>query len=234
MATRTSTRTRMAVVVRLAREDGEEELGEEGEEVRLDASAVEELERKWGAERTREWIRARGGRLEVGTSPRPEEDPALVRRREWLKARAEQREYARMVSDAVAPGGVGGLAPTPVAPEHTGGAGVSAFRQSLVGLNMVIGAGCAYVAADYVAGTLAWSKVNRAWAGLLAMVAALFIEMTLYVIRAAKFEDIDKRRAKRAEMHFSGLAGPGANYKPPELVEFLEAMRERSSNKKEE
>jgi hypothetical protein len=138
-----------------------------------------------------------------------------VRRKAWLIARSEQREYARMMENAVPPGSLQGVSIGSASPEHTG-VGASGFRQSLVGINMVIGSGAAYFgtlpcrlpaanarpAADYLAWTWGKSKGERAGYGLFAMSTILFIEMLLFIIRATKFDKFDKLRQAKVDAQF--------------------------------
>jgi len=105
------------------------------------------------------------------------------------------------MSDAVPAGSMQGTQIGSASPEHTG-VGASAFRQSLIGMNMVIAAGCAYIGAYFLAGQYGRSRSERSGWGLGAMVAILMVEMVLFVIRANKFDRYDKARQRQVDAQF--------------------------------
>ena len=119
-----------------------------------------------------------------------------------------------MVGSVVKPGSVGFLAPNSVAPEHTGEGGASSnmLKSSTAGLNIAMGMFCAYFGADYLGSQWGLERTRRMGLALGAMVVLLVVEMLLFIIRATKFDEIDRKRRRRAELSFNGLAGAGINY----------------------
>lgn len=83
---------------------------------------------------------------------------------------------------------------------------------------MVVGAGCAFVAADYLCNQYKLSRNIKAAVSIGAMVFVLFMEMTLFIIRAGKFDVLDRRRQKMVDSRLAvpgmnlGLVPPGASF----------------------
>ena len=162
------------------------------------SSELAELEHAFGSAEVK---KALGSLVYPPPPPQPAPSPAFLERQAQLRRRYEQREYARMMSNAVPAGSMQGTAIPSASPEHTG-VGASAFRQSLIGMNMVIAAGCAYLGGYFLAGQYGRSKTERSGWGLGAMVTILMVEMVLFIIRANKFDKYDKIRQKQVDAQF--------------------------------
>jgi uncharacterized membrane protein len=78
-----------------------------------------------------------------------------------------------------------------------------------MGMNMVIGIGCAYIGADYLARQYGLTNIQRVSVSLGAMIFVMMLEMILFIIRATRFDELDKRRRKRMESSFAPAVGMG-------------------------
>lgn len=131
-----------------------------------------------------------GGKLVFPAKPAAVVDAKFQLHLVHLKARQAEREYQEMMASAV-PGYKNRQAS--FSPEHTG-VGASGFQHSIMGLNMAIGVACAYVAAEYVGGQFKLNKTQQTLATLVSMIVILITEMALFIIRAGKFDVMDKQR----------------------------------------
>jgi len=164
------------------------------------------LEREHGTDEVKKWIK--GGALVFPKKAEEPKSPEFVRHMEDVRRRVEQREYMKMMGGIFPTGAYYSGTIKSLSPEHTG-TGASAFQMGVIGMNMVIGIGCAYVAADYLAGQYGLSPTQRALVSILAMVAVMMIEMVLFIIRAFRFDEMDNKRRRKMETTFAPAAGLG-------------------------
>ena len=162
-----------------------------------------ELEKTHGVPKVREWMK--GGKLVYPEEPEEPKSKEFLKHMENLRRRQEQREYARMMESSMPKGS---YLTHSISPEHTG-VGASGFQLAVVGLNMVIGVGCAFVGADYLGRTYGLSPVQRVAVSLASMIFVMFLEMILFIIRANRFDTIDKWRRQRYEGNFAQATGLG-------------------------
>ncbi|KAH9247233.1 hypothetical protein BASA81_015176 [Batrachochytrium salamandrivorans] len=130
------------------------------------------------------------GKLVFPTKPPPPVDSKFQLHLANLKARQAERDYQEMMASVV-PGYKSRQAS--FSPEHTG-VGASGFQHSIMGLNMAIGVACAYVAAEYVGAQFKLNRTQQTLATLVSMIVILITEMALFIIRAGKFDVMDKQR----------------------------------------
>ena len=144
--------------------------------------------------------------LHFPKAPEPEPSEDLVKRREYLKLRAEAREYNRMIY---------GRDEDPRLAEimDAGNHMSSARNQLAISANMVISVLASFAIAYYAGKSMKASATTSLVCGLLGAIAILFIEMTLFIVRAMRAETTTTRDARRVEAskHTSGLA-PTALY----------------------
>jgi hypothetical protein len=117
----------------------------------------------------------------------------LLVRRKFLQAQYERREYNRMIRN---------IAPELVAPnlfpELTGAEGPG-LKSSAVGINMLLAALSCFFVADYLCRQYGMSVTMRTGISTSALVIILIIEMLLFIIRAGKADEMDKKRRARLE-----------------------------------
>ena len=187
------------------------------------------LEKQYGASIVGEWLK--GGSLVFPREEEPPKTQEFVDHMTSLKRRQEQREYATMMEGAIPKGTYLSTSMTSYSPEHTG-VGASGFQLAVVGLNMVIGIGCAYVGADYLGKQYGFSPIQRVAMALTAMILVMFLEMVLFIIRAGKFDELDKNRRLRTENNF-GPVPSGRRivaHPPPMLVEeFVDPINKKTN-----
>ena len=173
-----------------------------------------ELEKLHGIDEIKKWLK--GGKLIFPIDPVEVKHPEFIKHMEKLRRRSEQREYARMVENVLPPGmSLSKSMNSSYSPEHTG-VGANSFQYSVIGLNIVIGMGCAFVATDYLSRQYGLSDINRALVSLTSMVFILFVEMTLFIIRASKFDKLDRARYAQLEENFTVASGIAVN--PPQEI----------------
>lgn len=178
--------------------------GRGGEVVTIEQ--LRDLELQFGTAEVRKWLS--GGKViypEESVEPKNEE---FTKHMENLKRRHEQREYVRMMESAMPKGYHLSSTMTSVSPEHTG-VGASAFQMGIMGLNMVIGIGCAFIASDYLGRTYGLTPIYRVAVSLTSMIVVMIVEMVLFIIRANKFEAMDRKRQQIKESNFAAATGIG-------------------------
>jgi len=153
-----------------------------------------------------------GASLVFPNAPPKAAEPSeeLVKRREYLKLKQEAREYNRMVY---------GREEDPRVAEilDAGNHMSSAKNQLAISANMVISVLASFAIAYYAGKSFKASTTTCLVCGLLGAMAILLVEMTLFIVRAMRYENISSKdaaqiaRKQEAALKAGGLA-PNAVY----------------------
>lgn len=115
--------------------------------------------------------------------------PALIERRRFLQRRREEREYARMVGDALPAYGMG---------KESGsgaGSGVRELRSALsTALNMVVALAASFAIGFYAGRQTDGQERTGYIYGVGAGTLILVVEMVLFIIRASREDGLLKKK----------------------------------------
>ena len=145
-------------------------------------------------------------------APKAASEPSaeLLKRREYLKLKAEAREYNRMIY---------GKEEDPRVAEilEAGNHFSSAKNQLAISANMVVSVVASFAIAYYAGKSFKASATTCLVCGLLGAIAILFIEMSLFIVRAMRYEtssSTDARKLRSEAAQKSGGLAPAAVYEP--------------------
>lgn len=127
--------------------------------------------------------------MKHGHEPDPTSSSDLQKRREYLQLRQEQREYDRMVNGTV---------------DFSHSHKSDTLAKTLSGVqnqisiiaNMFVSIFAMFGVGYYIGMQYKWQYQTRFICGLIGAVVILFIEMTLYIIRACNMEYAEKPKTK--------------------------------------
>ena len=151
--------------------------------------------------------------IKATPSERTPRSALMAKRREWLRARQADRKYFEMVKD------VSGSDPRLARLHGQGGSRSSSVGQTLRemshGINLAVGCGTAFTVAYFLAHNsyaLFGRRYNHGQAlmwGLGAAIAMMIVEISLYIVRATRYDagKDRQRRAREADLSRRAMRG---------------------------